>query len=132
MVNLEHLPLRRDGALRLVVETPAWSRLKLRYEPGDGAFAVSRPLPLGLHYPYDWGFFPSTLAEDGDPLDGMLLADGAAAPGVVVACRAVGVLRASQHEPGGARVRNDRLLAVAATSIRWRPLTDVGDLMKDE
>jgi inorganic pyrophosphatase len=62
MKSLLGLPARsRDGIL-VVVETPAGSRSKLKYLPELGQVALSRPLPLGLHYPFDWGFVPSTRA----------------------------------------------------------------------
>ena len=67
--DLARLSARDDaGALRVIVESPAGSRVKLKYEPDLGAFTVSRPLVLGVVYPFDWGFVPGTHGPDGDPL----------------------------------------------------------------
>ena len=65
MKDLVSLPARSGGAVLVVVETPAGSRVKLKLDSELGHVTVSRPLPLGLHYPFDWGFIPSTRAADG-------------------------------------------------------------------
>lgn len=70
-----------DDVFHVVVEVPRGSTLKLKYAPKWEAMSISRPLPLGLSYPFDWGFVPSTQAPDGDPLDAMLLWDVASYPG---------------------------------------------------
>ena len=110
MKDLVSLPARRDSAVLVVVETPAGSRVKLKVDPELGHVSVSRPLPLGLHYPFDWGFVPSTRAEDGDPLDAMLYGTGPGQPGTVVPARLLGVLKVEQNrKQGPGRQRNDRL-----------------------
>ena len=110
MKDLVSLPARRDSAVLVVVETPAGSRVKLKVDPELGHVSVSRPLPLGLHYPFDWGFVPSTRAEDGDPLDAMLYGTGPGQPGTVVPARLLGVLKVEQNrKQGSGRQRNDRL-----------------------
>jgi inorganic pyrophosphatase len=68
MKDLLRLPARSGEGIHVVVETPTGSRKKLKYLPALGVIGFSRPLSLGLHYPFDWGFVPSTLAPDGDPL----------------------------------------------------------------
>jgi inorganic pyrophosphatase len=110
MKDLVSLPVRNSKGVLVVVETPAGSRVKLKLDPELGHVTVSRPLPLGLHYPFDWGFIPSTRAEDGDPLDAMLYGTGPGAPGTVVPARLLGVLKVEQNrKQGSGRQRNDRL-----------------------
>ena len=89
---IELSPYGKNGEMRMVVETPRGSNIKLEYEPKLRAFTVSRALPLGLVYPYDWGFIPGTKGEDGDPIDALALHEGATYPGVVLPCRALGVV----------------------------------------
>jgi inorganic pyrophosphatase len=91
----------------VVVETPRGSEAKLTYKPKKKLFVYTRPLPAGLAYPYDWGFLPSTLGDDGDPLDGLVIHKAASAPGVVIKCELLAALRVMQTE-NGESVRNDR------------------------
>ena len=112
-VNLLEIPTwTAGGALHAVVETPRGSSAKLKYEPDLGAFVLERPLAAGIRYPFDWGFFPGTLAADGDPLDVMILHDTATHPGLVIRCDALAVLRVTQNRKSGrGRERNDRVIA---------------------
>jgi inorganic pyrophosphatase len=131
--KLERLrPVDNEGRLRAVLETPQGSRHKLKYLPDDETFEVSTTLPAGMSMPFDFGFFPRTKAADGDPLDVLVLMDGPAHPGVVVAVRLLGVIEAEQSEDGGKPYRNDRLLAVALGSTErgnLRRLTDLDDTL---
>jgi inorganic pyrophosphatase len=86
MTNLLKLPTFNDDEIHVVVETPRGSRAKLDYDPKVKTFTLSKSLLAGLTYPYDWGFLPSTRAEDGDPLDVMVLHDAATCPGLVLTC----------------------------------------------
>jgi inorganic pyrophosphatase len=124
--DLESLPARpRAGVVHFVVESPAGSKVKLAWDASLGAFTLSRPLTMGLVYPFDWGFIPSTRAPDGDPLDCMLLIDAPTYPGVVIPARPIGVVRVSQKKKrGGGRERNDRVLAVPVDAPRQRDLRD--------
>ena len=124
-----------DGAWLAVIEATQGTRHKLKYEAEWRAFVLSGVLPLGLSFPYDFGFLPSTLGDDGDPLDVLVLADEAMPPGTVVPCRLVGVIEAEQQDEGAAAERNDRLLAVATSSHRYgecRELDDIAAGVLDE
>ena len=94
------------------MESPRGAALKLRYDDTLRAFTVKRALPLGLTYPFDWGFIPHTVAEDGDPLDALVIHDSITNPGIVLTCRALGVVELSQDGKKGKRERNDRIIAV--------------------
>lgn len=101
--------------LRVVIETPKGSRNKFKYDPKLGSYRLNSVLPEGMVFPYDFGFVPSTKAEDGDPVDVLLLMDIPAYPGIVVEARIVGIIEAEQSE-GKERMRNDRIVAVAKDS----------------
>lgn len=110
-------PLSERGDLRVIVESPRGSGVKLTYEPGLRLFTVSRGLPLGVIYPYDWGFVPGTRGEDGDPLDAMVLHDFATSPGVLLECRILGMVKVVQRERGGKPEVNNRIIATPV----WHP-----------
>ncbi|QNA85422.1 inorganic diphosphatase [Sphingomonas sp. So64.6b] len=100
---------------RAVIETPKGSRSRYTYEPEIEALVLSGLLPAGMSFPLDFGFVPSTLAEDGDPLDILVVGDDPSAPGCVVLVTLLGVIEAEQTE-GGNTVRNDRLSARTSLS----------------
>jgi|ERR1051326_4384193 len=118
-----------DGAFHVVVESPRGSASKFKYDAELGVMTLARPLPAGLEYPHDWGFVPSTRAADGDPLDVMIVWDVASYPGIIIPCRAVGVLKVEQtNASSGARERNDRVVALPVDAPRWEAVRTVFDL----
>jgi inorganic pyrophosphatase len=130
MPDLLKLPTRNNGGdVYVVVETPRGSAAKLEYDPELRVFTLST-LFLGLTYPYDWGFIPSTKGEDGDPIDALVLHDAATAPGLVLKCKIIGVLEVLQSEKGEKGIRNDRLIAVPRDSHREKADKDARDLPK--
>jgi inorganic pyrophosphatase len=87
-------------------------------------------LPLGSSFPFDFGFIPNTHAEDGDPIDVLVVMDEPAYPGSLVTCRLIGVLEARQKERNGKENRNDRIVAVAERSILYAEIKQLRDLSK--
>ena len=116
-------PFDDDGCLRAIVETPRGSPVKLAYDPKVRLFTISRSLPLGVTYPYDWGFIPGTRAADGDPLDVMVLHEASTYPGILLTCRVLGVVRLTQREKFR-REENDRIIAVPTWNERLREVDD--------
>ncbi len=142
VASLHRLPaFSKEGFVHVVVESPRGASAKLKYEPELGAITFGRPLPHGLAFPFDFGFVPSTRAEDGDPLDAMILCDAGTYPGIVVVCRPIAVVEAAQaavrdeRRASAKRVRNDRVICVARDDRRSEQITDVKELparMRDE
>ena len=122
-------PFDEDGNLCVVVESPRGSSLKLEYVPRKRIFSISRALPIGVTYPYDWGFIPGTLAPDGDPLDAMVLHSAATYPGVLLPCRILGVVMMSQIQKGK-REENHRVIAVPTWNNRLEDVDDAARLPK--
>jgi inorganic pyrophosphatase len=110
-----------------VIETPKNSRLKYKLDETSGLFKLAYVLPEGLNFPFDFGFIPSTLAEDGDPLDVMVLADEAGAVGTLTDIRLIGVIRARQTEDGET-TENDRLLAIPVHSHSHQKIKNIKEL----
>ena len=128
-------PFAEDGCLNAIIETSKGSRNKITFDPDRGLYELSGVLPAGASFPYDFGFVPGTLGDDGDPLDVLVLMDEPAFPGCLVAARLIGVITAEQRERDGDVDRNDRLVAVAAkspTHEHVRGLADLGDALLQE
>jgi inorganic pyrophosphatase len=128
----DQLPPREPGSRRIhvVIDTPAGSRNKYKYDAQLGVFRISRVLPKGAVFPYDFGSVPQTRAPDGDPLDVLVLGIAPTFPGCLVSARLIGVVHAEQHERGRS-IRNDRLIAVGETPVNRSPLRRLGDLDPD-
>lgn len=114
-------------SLRVVIETPKGSRNKFKYDEDLGCYRLNKVLPEGLGFPYDFGFVPRTKAEDGDPLDVLLLMDQPAYPGIVVESRIIGVIEAEQTDDGKT-IRNDSVLAVSIDSHIHADIREPKDL----
>jgi inorganic pyrophosphatase len=104
--------------LRVVIETPKGSRNKFAFNPDDHIFELKKVLPAGMTFPYDFGFVPSTEADDGDPVDVLVLMDEPAFPGCVLSCRPIGVIEGEQGH-GKGKQRNDRIIAVEKDAHSW-------------
>ena len=126
---LQHLSAREpdSGLVRVVVDTPKGSRNKYKYDETLGLYRLSKVLPMGIAFPYDFGFIPSTRAEDGDPLDVLVLGEEALFPGCLVTVRLVGVIQAEQTEHGKT-FRNDRLMGAIETSVNRPAIQTLADL----
>ena len=106
---------RKSGNLNVVIDTPKGCRNKYAFDFEINAYKLKTVLPHGAVFPFDFGSIPGTVAEDGDPLDVLLLMDEPAFTGCLVEARLLGVIEAEQTEAGKTE-RNDRLIAVAAES----------------
>jgi inorganic pyrophosphatase len=115
-----------NGLIHVVVDTPAKSSAKFKYDRDLGCFRLSRLLPAGLMFPYNFGSIPDTSADDGDALDVMLLVDTPLFVGCLVNARIVGVLEACQGNDRS--IRNDRLLGVPVTEVNDPPIHDLVDI----
>ena len=132
MPDLTTLPNGLDaksGTCLAIIETPKGSRNKFSYDPETGLFKLGGLLPEGMLFPFDFGFVPSTLGDDGDPLDVMVLMDAPAHVGCQLDIRIVGVIAAKQTERGKT-VRNDRLLGVAVHSYQHENIDTIDDVSK--
>jgi inorganic pyrophosphatase len=122
---------RPDGSLNVVVETPRGSSVKFKYDVDEAVMALSRPLPAVLVYPHDWGFVPATRGPDGDPVDAIIVWDGASYPGIVIPSRAIGLLKVEQTNlTSRKRERNDRLAVLPVKAPRHAHIASVFDLSK--
>jgi inorganic pyrophosphatase len=122
--------VKNSTTVQVIVETPQGSRSKFTRDPDRGVFFLKKMLPVGAVFPFDFGFLPGTLAEDGDPLDILLLKSEPAFPGCLVESRLVGAIEANQTKEGRT-VRNDRLVAIAVMDPRFEAVNSLGDLGKE-
>jgi len=119
----------KNADLTVIIETPKGSRNKYAYDPEERIFALRKVLPAGMAFPYDFGFVPSTLADDGDPLDVLVLMDEPAFAGCKLTCRIVGVIEGEQGDKKKAE-RNDRVVAVESGNHSYAHVKRIDDLGK--
>ena len=105
-------PFDEDDNLNVIVETPMGCRNKYAYDPELRLFRLKKALPKGMVFPFDFGFVPSTVGGDGDPLDVLVITEEAAYPGCLINARLLGVVEAEQKSKREAG-RNDRLVGAA-------------------
>ncbi|MFI0482882.1 inorganic diphosphatase [Actinomadura sp. 9N215] len=114
----------------MIVEIPRGSRNKYEMDHRLGRIRLDRMLFTSTQYPVDYGYIPDTLAEDGDPLDVMVLLEEPTFPGCEITVRSVGVFW--MHDEGGP---DAKILSVPARDVRYaaiRDLRDVHDYVLDE
>ena len=125
-------PFDRDKGtktLTVVIETPKGSRNKYAFDADERVFSLTKVLPAGMAFPYDFGFVPSSLAEDGDPVDVLVLMDEPAFPGCVLHCRVIGIIEGEQGD-GKDTLRNDRIVAVEQENHSYATVKHIDELGK--
>jgi inorganic pyrophosphatase len=125
MIDYLHLPIgeRCPDLVNAVVEVPLGGVNKYEYDKKLHVFRLDRTLYSPVHYPGDYGFIPSTLASDGDPLDVLVLVDNASFPGCVMEVRPVGVLEMLDQG-----VRDEKVLAVVSNDPRYTEVSSYTDI----
>ncbi|MGZ4625088.1 MAG: inorganic diphosphatase [Kineosporiaceae bacterium] len=109
--------------LNMIVEVPKGSRNKYELDPALGRIRLNCMLFTATRYPTDYGYIPDTLAEDGDPLDAMVLLHEPTFPGCQIRIRSVGVFWMRDEAGPDAKI-----LTVSATDPRFAQMHDLGDV----
>lgn len=123
-MDLSLIPAQpKPGIVNILIEITAGSKNKYEFDKDLQAFALDRVLYASVHYPFDYGFIPNTLADDGDPLDGMVMMDQPTFPGCVIAARPIGML---EMIDGGDR--DEKILCVPDRDPRYTQVKSLGDV----
>jgi inorganic pyrophosphatase len=125
MTNYLALPAG-DGApaeINAVIEIPRGDTNKYEYDKQLHVFRLDRNLYSPVHYPGDYGFIPSTLSEDGDPLDVLVLVDAPSFTGCVMMVRPIGALRMIDQDS-----EDEKILAVGLNNPIYKNLNEYSEL----
>jgi inorganic pyrophosphatase len=109
--------------VEVTIEIPKGQRNKYEKDHETGRIRLDRMLFTSTRYPSDYGFIEDTLADDGDPLDALVLLEEPTFPGCLITCRVIGMFR-MRDEKG----LDDKVLCVPATDPRWGHLQDIYDV----
>ena len=123
-MNLLHdiAPGTRDE-MNVIIEIPKFSKNKYEIDKETGIIALDRVMHSAQDYPFDYGFVPQTLFDDGDALDVVLITTYPLAPGILVKARPVAIM---EMIDGGER--DDKVIAVPVDDPRMDDIKDIGDL----
>lgn len=118
---------QETGALNIVIEAPKGRRTKFKYDEEQGLFKFDKALPDGFAFPFDFGFVPSTIGGDGDPLDVVVLTEEPTFVGCLLPGKVLGILEAEQTSDGKTE-RNDRLIAAPINVKSGKPAGKINKL----
>lgn len=111
--------------INVIVEIPKGSKNKYEIDKENGLIKLDRAMKSAQDYPFDYGFVPQTLWEDGDALDVVLLTTYPLHPGILVEARPVAVMRMIDGGEG-----DDKVIAVPKNDPRWAEVADLADINK--
>ena len=120
-------PSPAKGLVNIVVEIPAGSRNKYEYFSEAGIMALDRVLHSSVRYPFDYGFIPNTLADDGAPLDAMVIMEEPTFAGCLIQARPIGVL--DMHDSGA---YDGKLLCVPIADPRQRDISSIRQIAPNQ
>lgn len=125
-MNLLHdIPSGTAEEMNVIIEIPKFSKNKYEIDKETGIIALDRVMHTAQDYPYDYGFVPQTLFDDGDALDVVLITTHPLAPGILVKARPVAIM---EMIDGGER--DDKVIAVPVEDPRFDEIHDLKDLNK--
>ena len=123
-MDLSLIPAQpKPGLINVLIEITGGSKNKYEFDKDLQAFALDRVLYSSVQYPYDYGFVPNTLADDGDPLDGIVIMDEPTFPGCVIPARPIGML---EMIDGGDR--DEKILCVPDKDPRYTEVKSLKDV----
>src|SRR5215813_5335987 len=125
MLDYTKLPIGSNVPDRVnaVIEIPQGSVHKYEYDKELHVFRLDRTLYSPVHYPGDYGFIPSTLSDDGDPLDVLVLVDAPSFTGCIMTVRPIGVLSMVDQQS-----EDEKILAVGVNNPVYQDLKDYTEL----
>src|SRR6185312_14864703 len=125
MLDYLKLPLgdKAPEVVNVVIEIPLQSINKYEYDKKLHVFRLDRNLYSPVHFPGDYGFLPSTLSHDGDPLDVLVLVDSPSFSGCVMEVRPIGVL--DMLDQG---IHDEKLLAVGKSNPRYKDVWNYSEI----
>jgi inorganic pyrophosphatase len=127
-MNLPQPFIENSEHVHVMIETPKASRNKYAYDGATGCFMLKKVLPAGTAFPHDFGFIPGTKADDGDPLDILIMMPGTTYPGCLVPCRIIGMLEFLQQEKGKKPFPNNRLIGIPLEDHDHSDIMHIKDL----
>jgi inorganic pyrophosphatase len=134
-MDMKLLPVGKkpeEGLVNVFVEIPKDSDIKYELDKDSGIIFVDRFLYTAMSYPFNYGFVPNTLADDGDPLDILVLSEKQVAPGVVIPSQIIGMLEMEDEEGIDTKV-----LAVPTKKVdplygEFKDMNDVPEAIKNK
>jgi inorganic pyrophosphatase len=120
-------PWDASGNLQVLIDTKGGSRTKFKFDVAKAVYIPGYIFPPGLEFPFDFGSIPQTVADDGDPLDVLVLSEEPTFVGCLVPVRPLGVLEARQTQRGKS-FRNDRIIGASTESRTYADFETIADV----